>query len=67
LTISRYLSDREICERFDIVKMTLWRWRRDLGFPKGIKPSGDSRSPNRTAAELIEAWEAERSNQGAAA
>jgi hypothetical protein len=56
---TRFLSDREIADRYDISESTLLRWRRDGRYPKAISlvPGG----PNRTSLDIILRHEAGRS------
>ena len=57
-TTRRYLPDPQVCKRYKVTGMTLWRWDHDpeLGFPKPIRIN---RRKYRDHAEL-EAWERER-------
>jgi len=58
-----YLTGPEVCRRFGITDMTLWRWLQDekLGFPRPIKP-------NRRRffrKDAIEAWERAQADKAA--
>ena len=55
---NRYVSDRELCDRYGISEATLLRWRREGKYPKAISlvPGG----PNRTSMEVILDHEANR-------
>jgi predicted DNA-binding transcriptional regulator AlpA len=59
VTPKRYLTGPQICARYSISDMTLWRWLKnsDLGFPQPIYVN---RRRLFDEAELLE-WEAERS------
>jgi predicted DNA-binding transcriptional regulator AlpA len=54
----RYLSDKQLAERFGITRATVWRWARSADFPKPV-----SLSPGCTRWRLAEIkdWEAARS------
>ena len=51
----RYLPDPQVCHRYGVTSMTLWRWDHDprVNFPKPIRIN---RRKYRDEAEL-EAWE----------
>ncbi|PWE52761.1 helix-turn-helix domain-containing protein [Metarhizobium album] len=53
-----WLNTNSICQRYDITKMTVWRWERDekLKFPQPMVVNG--RKLYRQ--EDIEAWERSR-------
>jgi predicted DNA-binding transcriptional regulator AlpA len=55
---TRHLPDPQVCRRYSVTPMTLWRWDHDeaLGFPKPIRIN---RRKYRDVAEL-EAWERKR-------
>lgn len=54
----RYLSDPQVCKRYGVSAMTIWRWDRDerLGFPPPM------RIRNRKFRDLdaLELWEQSR-------
>jgi predicted DNA-binding transcriptional regulator AlpA len=54
----RYLPDPQVCQRYGVSAMTLWRWDHDprVNFPKPIRIN---RRKYRDEAEL-EAWERKR-------
>jgi|RhiMethySRZTD1v2_1073278.scaffolds.fasta_scaffold4843472_2 predicted DNA-binding transcriptional regulator AlpA len=54
----RYLPDPQVCRRYGVTAMTLWRWDHDpsVNFPKPIRIN---RRKYRDEAEL-EAWERQR-------
>lgn len=52
-----YLTDRQLAERFDVSRFTIWRWCREGDFPKPIRLSA---ACTRWRLEDVEAWEAER-------
>lgn len=58
----KYLTDKQIAERFAVSLSTVWRWTRNGDFPQPIKLG-----PNITRWKLdeVEAWEVAR-EQGAA-
>jgi hypothetical protein len=43
---TRWVTDKTICERYDIHRFTLYRWRRDpkMGFPKPADINGRNRT-----------------------
>lgn len=57
----KYLSDRELAARYEVSRVTPWRWARKGAFPTPVKLG-----PNCTRWKLscVEAWEA---SKGAAA
>lgn len=54
-----YIPDTDVCKRYGITPMTLWRWDHDpdMGFPKPIRLG--KRRKYRVLSEL-EAWERAR-------
>tara|TARA_B100000214_G_scaffold283400_1_gene212990 strand:- start:237 stop:431 length:195 start_codon:yes stop_codon:yes gene_type:complete len=57
----KYLSDRELASRYEVSRVTPWRWAKKGAFPSPVKLG-----PNCTRWKLsdVEAWEA---SKGAAA
>lgn len=56
---SAYLSDKDIAQRYNVSRQTVWRWHREtMEFPRAI-----TLSPGCTRWKLseIEAWEAAKS------
>lgn len=53
----KYLSDRELASRYEVSRVTPWRWAAKGSFPSPVKLG-----PNCTRWKLssIEAWEASR-------
>ena len=58
---ARYLTIGQLCERFGISTMWIWRHMRHHGFPQPIKFGGPT-SARHWKIEEIEAWECERAN-----
>lgn len=59
-----FLSDLQIAERWGVTRTTIWRWRKkDPSFPKPIQFSAGC---TRWLLADIEAYEAAKSQQGAA-
>lgn len=58
----RYLPDPDVCKRYSISAMTLWRWDHDpeQNFPKPIR-FGSRRKYRDLAA--LEAWERSRASE----
>ncbi len=49
-----YVSDKQLAKRFDVNRITIWRWRKsDLNFPSPIKLSPGT---TRWKLEDIEKW-----------
>lgn len=61
-----YLSDAALAARFGVTRPTIWRWARDLDFPKPVKLTPGC---SRWRASEVEAWAASRQPEprGAAA
>jgi len=38
-----YLSASQVAKRFGVSKDTIWRWKREGKFPKGVKIGGSTR------------------------
>lgn len=54
----KYLSDRQLAERYGVTEVTVWRWHRDdPTFPRAVKLSGGT---TRWKLPDIEAWEKSR-------
>jgi predicted DNA-binding transcriptional regulator AlpA len=60
-TDTRYLTIGQLCERFGVSTMWIWRHMRDHGFPPPIKFGGPT-SARHWKIEEIEQWERERAN-----
>ncbi|MHA7809380.1 MAG: helix-turn-helix transcriptional regulator [Marinobacter adhaerens] len=56
-TKEKYLSDRELAIRYEVSRVTPWRWTKKGKFPSPIKLG-----PNCTRWKLseVEAWEADK-------
>lgn len=52
-----YLSVKQVAARFHVSKDTIWRWRRECGFPPPIKLGGNT---SRWRLSHIEEWESQR-------
>ena len=52
----RYVPDKKICERYDITRVTLHRWRKNprLGFPAPLVINGQ----NYNLEHELDAWDA---------
>lgn len=50
----RYLSDKEVADRYGVGRATPWRWVKEIGFPSPIKLS---RGCSRWPLSAIENWE----------
>jgi len=52
----KYLSDKELASRYEVSRVTPWRWSKKGAFPSPVKLG-----PNCTRWKLsdVEAWEAE--------
>lgn len=59
----RYLSDRQLAERFGVHRATIWRWVQSGDFPKPVQLSTGT---TRWSLDTIEAYEARRSADSAA-
>lgn len=59
---NRYLTDRQVADRFSVHRVTPWRWSERGTFPKPIKLSSGC---TRWRESDIEAWEAAREQGGA--
>ena len=57
----KFLSDRQVSERYAVSRATIWRWVRDCEFPAPIKFQTGS---TRWKLADLEAWEAKQ--EGAA-
>ena len=55
-----YLSDKNICVRFNIGRATVWRWVKKQGFPSPVRLSENC---TRWRLEDVVAWEAKRSRE----
>ena len=58
-----YLSDRQLGDRFNVSRQTIWRWhRKDPNFPRAVELS-----PGCTRWKLaeIENWEASQAHKSA--
>lgn len=54
----KYLSDRQLAERYGVTEVTVWRWHRDdATFPRAVKLSTGT---TRWKSTEIEAWEKSR-------
>ena len=51
----KFISPKEIQERYHVSPATLWRWVRDQKFPKPVKLGGTSKKA--WVAEELEKWE----------
>lgn len=55
----KYLSDRQLAERYGVTVQSIWRWHRDdATFPRSVKLSSGT---TRWKLSEIEAWEKSRS------
>ena len=57
----QYISDKQLSERLEVSRQTIWRWVREGNLPKPIKLGSNC---TRWKLSEIEAWEA---SKGAAA
>jgi hypothetical protein len=53
--MAKLKTTAELCEELNIHRMTLIRWRRELGFPEPVQWGGPT-SPNRYDDEEVQAW-----------
>lgn len=54
----KFLSDRQLAERYGVTVVTVWRWHReDPAFPRAVKLSSGT---TRWKLAEIEAWEKSR-------
>ena len=65
LTAPLYITTREVCERYGVSRMWLWRYMRAHGFPKPIQ-FGGPRSVRHWVLSEIEAWERDHLRRGGA-
>lgn len=54
-SISTYISDKQLAERYDVSRATIWRWVHSRNFPK---PTRLSPGCTRWKLSDAEAWEA---------
>lgn len=52
-----FLSDQQLAERFNVSRVTIWRWVRAAAFPCPVKLT---RGCSRWRLADVEAWENER-------
>ncbi|HPQ44625.1 MAG TPA: AlpA family phage regulatory protein [Syntrophales bacterium] len=52
-----YIKDKDIANRFDVDRATIWRWSKNGNFPKPIKMSDGC---TRWSLNEIENWEQEQ-------
>ncbi|PAU81051.1 AlpA family transcriptional regulator [Halovibrio salipaludis] len=57
----KYLSDKQVSERYDVSRATVWRWVRNGAFPSPIKITAGC---TRWKLADLEAWESKQ--EGAA-
>lgn len=57
----KYLSDKQVSERYDVSRATIWRWVRNGSFPSPIRITAGC---TRWKLPDLEAWEAQQ--EGAA-
>lgn len=57
-----YISDRQACERYNINRVTLWRWARTGTFPRPVKLS---KGCTRWRLSDVEAWEEKKAAEKA--
>lgn len=51
----RYLSDRQLADRYSVTVSTIWRWSKaGTGFPQPVKLTGGT---TRWRLDQVEAWE----------
>jgi predicted DNA-binding transcriptional regulator AlpA len=56
--MKKFLSDREVADRYGVKPLTIWRWSDKLeGFPKPVKMAGRT---TRWRLDELEAWEKSR-------
>lgn len=56
--MNKFLTDREVAERYGVQPITIWRWSDSLdGFPKPVKLAGRT---TRWRTDELEAWEKSR-------
>lgn len=54
-----YISDKQLAERFNVSRVTIWRWASQFDFPKPVKLSGNCTRWNLAD---VEAWEQKKIN-----
>ena len=55
-TVPTYITSRQVCERYGVSRMWIWRALRHLDFPQPFQIGGE-RSTRRWLLSEIEAWE----------
>lgn len=58
----RYLSEKELAEKFSVSRMTIWNWRTKSGFPKPVNIAGSKK--NLWLEKDVDSW-AKRNTQKA--
>jgi predicted DNA-binding transcriptional regulator AlpA len=54
--MNNYLTVRDICSKLAITRQTLWRWRKQYGFPAPIRLGDRQRSVCRYNEAEVERW-----------
>lgn len=59
----RYLSEKDLTEKFSVSRQAVWRWRKDRNFPKSVKIGGTDKPL--WIEDEVEAWAIENSVRAA--
>ena len=59
----RYLSEKDLTEKFSVSRQAIWKWRKKSGFPKSVYIAGINK-PLWLESE-VELWAVENSKRAA--